>query len=132
MSHGHGPPPEQRILERGQRRVDGRDMTPAVGRRGEPGGWRRAVEGSAVRGFKPRFADGRWSFLYRDTRYAPAAGANGDVEAAARAMRGGPDVPVEVKGPVIRPNVWTWEACLPCPVSGCWFGVRHPPADKPP
>jgi hypothetical protein len=117
MSHGHGPPPEQRILERGQRRVDGRDMTPAVGRRGEPGGWRRAVEGSAVRGFKPRFADGRWSFLYRDTRYAPAAGANGDVEAAARAMRGGPDVPVEVKGPVIRPNVWTWEV----PVY-FWFG----------
>ena len=118
MSHGHGPPPEQRILERGQRRVDGRDMTPAVGRRGEPGGWRRAVEGSAVRGFKPRFADGRWSFLYRDTRYA--AGRRRERRRGGEppaAMRGGPDVPVEVKGPVIRPNVWTWEV----PVY-FWFG----------
>ena len=32
MSHGHGPPPEQRIRERGQRVIDGRDVTPAVGR----------------------------------------------------------------------------------------------------
>jgi DMSO reductase anchor subunit len=32
-------------------------------------------------------------------------------------MRGGADVPVEVRGPVIRPNVWTWEV----PVY-FWFG----------
>ena len=51
MSHGHGPPPEQRILERGQRRVDGRDMTPAVGRRGEPGRGAARSRARAVRGF---------------------------------------------------------------------------------
>ncbi len=110
MSHKHGPPPEQEIREREQRVIDGRDVTPAVGRRGEPGRWRRAVEGARVRGFKPGFEDGRWSFLYRqgDTSYA-AGQADGEVAAAARRMRDGDEVPVAIKGPVIRPNVWTWE-----------------------
>jgi hypothetical protein len=110
VSHKHGPPPEQAIREREQRVIDGRDVTPAVGSRGEPGRWRRAVEGARVRGFKPAFEDGRWSFLYRqaDTRYA-AASADGALAAAAQRMRGGSEPPVEVKGPVIRPNVWTWE-----------------------
>ncbi|MBV9194520.1 MAG: polysulfide reductase NrfD [Solirubrobacterales bacterium] len=119
MSHGHGPPPEQKIRERGEGVIDGRDTTPAVGRRGEPGGWRRAVEGARVRGFKPRFEDGRWSFLYRadSTRYAAAPSVDGEVAAAARRMRGDPHVPVPVKGPVIRPNVWTWEVPL-----YFWFG----------
>jgi polysulfide reductase-like protein len=110
VSHGHGPPPEQRIREREHRIVDGRDVTPAVGRRGEPGRWRRAVDGAAVRGFRQRFEDGRWSFLYRDdTRYAAREHVDGQVPAAARRMRAGTEVPVEVRGPVIRPNVWTWE-----------------------
>ncbi len=106
MSHGHGPPPAQQIRERGRRVVDGRDITPAVGRRGEPGRWRRAVEGARVLGFNPRFDDGRWSVLYKaDARYAAAAKAHGEVPAAARRMRGEPEVLVPVRGPVIRPNV---------------------------
>ena len=115
--HGHGAPPEQEIREREARVIDGRDVTPAVGRRGEPGRWRRATEGARVRGFRQRFEDGRWSFLYSsgDTRYATADGPV--ISEAARRMRGGPDVPVPVKGPVIRPNVWTWEVPL-----YFWFG----------
>ena len=118
MSHPHGPPPEQEIREHEHRVIDGRDVTPAVGKRGEPGRWRRAVDGARVAGFRPRFEDGRWSFLYQSghTRYA-AAGADGEVPESARRMRGGPDVPVSVKGPVIRPNVWTWEV-----PAYFWFG----------
>jgi len=118
MSHGHGRPPEERIREQEGRRVDGRDVTPAVGRRGEPGRWRRAVEGAAVSGFRQRFEDGAWSFLYHaDTRYAARRRADGEVPAAAARMRGGTEVPVPVRGPVIRPNVWTWEVPL-----YFWFG----------
>jgi DMSO reductase anchor subunit len=117
MSHG-GRPPEEVIRERERRIVDGRDVTPAVGTRGGPGRWRRAVDGAPVRGFRRRFEDGRWSFLYKqDTRYAAHARTDGEVPAAARRMRGGTEVPVEVRGPVIRPNVWTWEV----PVY-FWFG----------
>src|SRR4051812_39570397 len=81
MSHGHGPPPEQRIRERESQVIDGRDVTRAVGRRGEPGRWRRAAEGAAVRGFRQRFEDGRWSFLYSagDTRYASTESPDGQV-----------------------------------------------------
>jgi DMSO reductase anchor subunit len=114
MSHGddrgHGPPPEERIRRREARVIDGRDVTPAVGTRGEPATWSRAAPGARVRGFRERFADARWSFIYGDdaSRYAAEA-ADGQVAAAARMMRGGREVPVPVRGPVIRPNVWTWE-----------------------
>jgi hypothetical protein len=48
VSHG-GTPPEERIRERESRRTpEGRDVTPAVGRRGGPGRWQRAVEGARV------------------------------------------------------------------------------------
>src|SRR4051794_31718565 len=106
----HGPPPEERIRRREARVIDGRDVTPAVGTRGEPGRWERSSPGARVRGFKARFEDARWSFLYDDdaSRYAAEA-ADGQVRAAARVMRGGREVPVPVRGPVIRPNVWTWE-----------------------
>jgi DMSO reductase anchor subunit len=119
VSHPHGPPPEAKIRAREARVIDGRDVTPAVGRRGEPGAWERAVAGARVRGFKDRFADARWSFIYASgaSRYAAGADADGDVAAAARAMRVGETVPVPVRGPVIRPNVWTWEV----PVY-FWFG----------
>jgi formate-dependent nitrite reductase membrane component NrfD len=118
VSHPHGPPPEERIRAREARVIDGRDITPAVGTRGGPGPWRRAVAGARVRGFRERFEDARWSFIYSgdESRYAARAG-DGDVAAAARVMRGGADVPVPVRGPVIRPNVWTWEV----PVY-FWFG----------
>jgi DMSO reductase anchor subunit len=119
MSHGHGPAPEERIRAREAQVIDGRDVTPAVGRRGEPGKWRRAVEGARVRGFKASFEDARWSFLYGDerARYVAAEEAEDEVREAARRMRGGTEVPVEVKGPVLRPNVWTWEV-----PAYFWFG----------
>jgi DMSO reductase anchor subunit len=131
VSHRHGPPPEERIREREARRVGDRDMTPAVGVRGEPGPWRRAVEGAGVKLFRGRFEDARWSFLYdKSTRYAPAdtgsmraKPAQGAAAAAAARdgglapARAGEEVPVPVIGPILHPNVWSWEV----PVY-FWFG----------
>ena len=114
MSHGRKTPPEERIRERESRVIDGRDVTPAVGRRGEPGVWRRA--GEKVRGFKPQFEDAGWSFLFRDGRYTTAS-EDELVRDAARRMRGGTEVPVEVKSPILKPNVWTWEV-----PAYFWFG----------
>ena len=111
MSHAKGPPPEQTIRDAGSGDVGGRDMTPAVGTRGGPGRYRRAVEGAKVALAKPRWGDARWSFLYgKDTGYA--AGADDDLVAEAnRRARGGEEFP-EVQGPIIRPAVWTWEVPL--------------------
>jgi hypothetical protein len=123
MSHASGPPPEEVIRRRDAARAhtDGRDTTPAVGRRGEAGGWRRSVEGAAVALLRPGFEDGRWSFLYtRDTGYAASGGGTARderVAAAARRARGGDEVPVEVQGPIIHAPVWTWEVPL-----YFWFG----------
>jgi hypothetical protein len=113
MSHGHGPAPEEEIRRREARRVGGRDLTPAVGVRGEPARWRRAVDDAGVALFRGGFADARWSYLYdKGTRYAATHAGNGAVAAAARAARGGEEVPVPVVGPVTRPAVWTWEVPL--------------------
>jgi hypothetical protein len=93
-----------------------RDMTPALGARGGPGRWRRAVEGAGVALHRRGFEDARWSFLYGDdTRYR-RGGAGGAAEAARR-MRAGGDPPAQVAGPVIKPPVWTWEVPL-----YFWFG----------
>ena len=101
-------PPEERIREREARRVGGRDMTPAVGTRGEPAAWQRAVEGARVALFDAGFGDARWSYLYdKDTRYAAAAvAADGGGLAAARR---GEQVPEPVIGPILHPNVWEWQ-----------------------
>ena len=126
MSHPSGPPPEQRIRDAAPSfRAGGRDTTPAVGRRGEPGVWRRAVEGGRVALFRERWGDERWSFLFQgDTAYAPEPhgvavppGAAAPPGEAARRALGGPDVTVPVQGPVIKPPVWTWEVPL-----YFWFG----------
>jgi Polysulphide reductase, NrfD len=120
MSHPSGPPPEEVIRRREARELNGRDLTPAVGRRGEPAPWRRAVEDASVALFRGRFEDARWSYLYkRDTRYraADAAGANGQVADAARRMRGGEELIAPVGGPMIHAAVWTWEVPL-----YFWFG----------
>ncbi len=123
MSHAHGPPPEEvtrrRHAEGGGSPAGGRDTTPAVGKRGEPGRYRRAVEGATVALARRGWADSRWSYLYdKDTSYAtPAGDANGRVAEAARAMRAGEEVLVPVQGPVLHPAVWTWEVPL-----YFWFG----------
>ena len=132
MSHGRDLPPEELIRRHdlAQREPEGRDVTPAVGRRGGPGGWRRAKDGAPVAGTRPAWADAAWSFLYgSDTKYArPTNGSTAEgtapegatprarplerVRAAARRMRGGTEVPVEVHGPVMHAPVWTWEVPL--------------------
>jgi hypothetical protein len=103
-----GPPPEDVTrAEQAGRTPEGRDITPAVGKRGQAGGWVRAGEKVALA--KERFGDSRWSFLYdKDTRYA-AASSNGSVAEAARKARGGEEVPVAVQGPMIHATLWTWE-----------------------
>ncbi|MBV9808296.1 MAG: polysulfide reductase NrfD [Solirubrobacterales bacterium] len=93
-------------------------MTPAVGTRGGPGPWRRAVEDAAVAGAARAWADARWSYLYKaDTRYRTEDGDEEAVRDAARRMRGGPEAPDVIQGPFIHPAVWTWEVPL-----YFWFG----------
>jgi hypothetical protein len=119
VSHAHGPPPEEVIRRRDAQREarEGRDVTPAVGTRGEPGPWGHD-ESDDVAGFQPRWADARWSFLYdKGTRYARRLAAYGRLREAARRARGGSEVPVPVSGPVINAPVWTWEVPL-----YFWFG----------
>ena len=119
MSHPHGPPPEEVTRREARERAQppGRDLTPAVGRRGEPGRW-EAPEGTQVALARPRWGDARWSFLYdKGTKYARSLAPNGRVRAAARRARGGEEVPVPVIGPIINAPVWTWEVPL-----YFWFG----------
>jgi formate-dependent nitrite reductase membrane component NrfD len=86
-----------------------RDMRPALGTRGQPGSWQRAVDGAEVALARPAFADAQWSFLFksRDTGYAATQPEPGQVAAVNQRMRSTP-VP-EVQGPFIKPPVWTWE-----------------------
>ena len=103
-------PPEEAILREERGRIDGRDVTPALGTRGQPGPYRRAIEGAKVALAKPRWGDARWSYLFgSDTRYR-SSGA--DVAASARAARGPDDPDVHVQGPMMKPAVWTWEVPL--------------------
>ncbi len=113
MTHAHGRPAEEDTLrefaEAGGS-PPGRDTTPAVGRRGEAGGWRRAFEGATVERVRGAFRDGRWSYLYgRDTRYRAREAVDGTVSEAARRMRGGAETPARISGPFVNGPVWTWE-----------------------
>ena len=121
MSHAGAPPPEQRILRRfasAGGSPPGRDTTPAVGTRGEPGAWRRSVEGAAVALARRAWGDARWSYLYdKGTAYARHGALDGEVAAAGRRMRAGEELPAAVQGPIIHPAVWTWEVPL-----YFWFG----------
>lgn len=95
-----------------------RDATPAVGSRGGPASWERAVEGARVALARRGWGDARWSFLYGrgETRYAEAEPEPGEVAAANRDGRGQP-LPETVQGPFVKPPVWTWEVPL-----YFWFG----------
>jgi formate-dependent nitrite reductase membrane component NrfD len=89
-----------------------RDATPALGTRGEPAPWRRAVEGSHVALARPAWGDAGWSYIYgHDTSYADAEPAEGEVAAANLRMRTGA-MPDAVQGPVIHAPVWTWEVSV--------------------
>jgi formate-dependent nitrite reductase membrane component NrfD len=105
-------PPEEAVLREQRGRIDGRDVTPAVGTRGQPGPYRRAVEGARVALAKPRWGDARWSYLFGSgTRYRSTA-ADADVAASARAVRGHEELDVPVQGPMMKAAVWTWEVPL--------------------
>ncbi len=94
-----------------------RDDTPALGTRGGPAAWRRAVEGGDVALARPAWGDAGWSYLFgEDTSYAGTEPTEGEVAAAALRMRSGA-MPETVQGPVIHPPVWTWEVPL-----YFWFG----------
>jgi len=89
-----------------------RDDRPALGTRGEPASWQRAVQDSGVELAKPAWGDAAWSYLYgHDTDYARATPEDGEVAAANRRMRSGP-MPEPVQGPLIHAPVWTWEVPL--------------------
>ena len=95
-----------------------RDTTAAAGTRGQPGRWRRAVEGAAVALHRRAWRDGRESYIFgRSTEYASAPPDDWDAAAAARRMRGGEEVTVEVEGPMMHAPVWTWEVPF-----YFWFG----------
>ncbi len=112
MSHAKGPPPEE-VARRAHKVVGSRDTTPALGKRGEPGRWRRAVEGAAVSFAQRGWKDARWSYLYkRDTGYRASEPDAPGVAAAARRMRGGDEPPPVIQGPMIHAAVWTWEIPL--------------------
>lgn len=94
-----------------------RDTTPALGTRGEPGRWQRAVDGARVALHKRNFEDGRWSFLYSyRSDYAADEADPEQVAAAAERARSGPP-PEEMQGPLMNPAVWTWEV-----PAYFWFG----------
>jgi formate-dependent nitrite reductase membrane component NrfD len=94
-----------------------RDMTPALGTRGEPGKWERAVDGARVALHQRGFGDARWSFLYgSDTNYMSDRVDDDLIAAASRDARTGPE-PDQIQGPMMNPAVWTWEVPL-----YFWFG----------
>jgi formate-dependent nitrite reductase membrane component NrfD len=97
--------------------TDTRDGRPALGTPGEPGPWTAAEPGAPVALARPGFGDAQWSYLYktRDTDYAAAAPAPGQVTAANRRMRGAPVA--EIHGPFIHAPVWSWGVA-----EYFWFG----------
>jgi formate-dependent nitrite reductase membrane component NrfD len=94
-----------------------RDIRPALGTPGEPGPWTAAEPGAPVALARPGFGDAQWSFLYqaRDTGYAAAEPAPGQVAAANRRMRSASVS--EIHGPFIHAPVWSWQVPL-----YFWFG----------
>ena len=90
---------------------------PRSGRAAVRRSWTAAEPGAPVALARPGFGDARWSFLYkaRDTGYAAAEPAPGQVAAANRRMRSAPVS--DIHGPFIHAPVWSWEVPL-----YFWFG----------
>lgn len=90
-----------------------RDTTPALGKRGGPASWQRAVRDGVVALHQRHWGDARWSFLYgKGSAYAAdAPPPDEQVAEAARRARTGPPPPV-VQGPMMHAPVWTWEVPL--------------------
>ena len=93
------------------------DTQPALGTRGGPASWAAAEPGAPVALARPDFGDAQWSFLYksRDTGYAGAPPAPGQVAEANRRMRGA--AVSDLHGPFIHAPLWSWEVA-----TYFWFG----------
>jgi hypothetical protein len=96
-----------------------RDSTPALGTRGQPASYRRAVEGAGVELHDSHWQDMRWSFLYErgPSIYRSDEDAPRRVADANRRARAGGEVPTGRQGPMMKAAVWTWEVPL-----YFWFG----------
>jgi formate-dependent nitrite reductase membrane component NrfD len=102
---------ERGFAEREHRAASDRDMTPALGRPGEPARWERAAPEAKVALHLGEWRDGRWSYLYKDdTRYGE--GGPDAVERGLRARGQRDDEAPRVVGPMIHAPVWTWEVPL--------------------
>lgn len=92
---------------------DARDTTPALGERGGPASWRRAVTDAGVALHQRDWRDLRWSSVFRrPSRYVAVDRADPALVAAANRRGRGGDSPPLVHGPMIKPPVWTWEVPL--------------------
>ena len=110
---GDGRAPEQEVLRRFERDRQEGDVRPAVGTRGEPARWRRAVRGATVALAGRDWSDSRWSFIFGDdTAYTRPGGSGDEVVEANRRMGGDQDVPQQIQGPVMHPAVLSWEVPL--------------------
>ncbi|MBO0768188.1 MAG: polysulfide reductase NrfD [Solirubrobacterales bacterium] len=90
-------------------------MSPAVGKSGGPGSWKRAVKDGAVALHARDWADAKWSSIFaRDSAYAADSA---DPEAIAAANLRGRGTEGEIQGPMMKPAVWTWEV-----PTYFWFG----------
>jgi hypothetical protein len=94
--------------------ASGRDTTPAIGKRGRPARWRRAVDGARVNLARERWADMRWSFTYQgaDERYLADRRERGAAAPSERLPEAD-----RIVGPMMNAPVWTWEVPL-----YFWFG----------
>ena len=98
--------------------TDTRDIQPALGTRGEPGPWTATEPGAPIALARPDFGDAQWSYLYkaRDTDYANAQPAPGQIAAANRRMRSAPIS--DIHGPFsIHAPLWGWVVA-----TYFWFG----------
>ncbi len=102
-----------------------RDMTPALGKPGAPGRWRRVHADSPVQLQSDDWSDATWSFLYKDdTSYVTSSAGPSfrgpEAESREEGEARSPSVPDDVtvvQGPMMKPAVWTWEVPL-----YFWFG----------
>jgi formate-dependent nitrite reductase membrane component NrfD len=111
LAEEHAPPDSTQARATdwvGDHDTDSRDIRPALGTRGGPAPWTTAEPGTPVALARPDFGDARWSYLYkaRDTSYAGAQPAPGQIAEANRRMRGAPVS--EINGPFIHAPVWSW------------------------
>jgi formate-dependent nitrite reductase membrane component NrfD len=97
--------------------TDTRDIRPALGTHGGPASWTAAEPGAPVALARSGFGDAQWSYLYkaRDTDYADAQPAPGQIAAANRRMRSAPVS--DIHGPIIHAPLWGWEVA-----TYFWFG----------